>query len=211
MTIWEVMYYGERFNGYTHLLGALLALAGAIVLIVQGALHGDAWKIVSFAIYGATLILLFSTSTLYHSTRGKVKSVFRKLDHSAIYLLIAGTYTPFTLVTLHGPWGWSLFGVVWGMAILGITQELTLARGQRYPSLAIYVVMGWLAVIGVVPMIHALGWPGFIWVAAGGVVYTAGTVFYVFDEKFKHWHGIWHLFVLGGAVIHYFAILQFVA
>ena len=211
MTIWESMYHGERFNGYTHLLGALLALAGTIVLVVQGTMHGDVWKIVSFAIYGATLILLFSTSTLYHSMRGKTKSVFRKLDHSAIYLLIAGTYTPFTLVTLHGPWGWSLFGVVWGMAILGITQELTLARGQRYPSLAIYVVMGWLAVIGVVPMIHALGWPGFIWVAAGGVVYTAGTVFYVFDEKFKHWHGIWHLFVLGGAVIHYFAILQFVA
>ena len=205
------MYQGERFNGYTHLLGALLALAGATVLIVHGALHGDVWQIVSFVIYGATLILLFSTSTLYHSTRGKVKNVFRKLDHSAIYLLIAGTYTPFTLVTLRGPWGWSLFGVVWGLAILGITQELTLARGQRYPSLAIYVVMGWLAVIGVVPMIHALTWSGFIWVAVGGVVYTLGTVFYFFDDKFKHWHGIWHLFVLGGAVIHYFAILKFVA
>ncbi len=205
------MYQGERFNGYTHLLGALLALAGVTFLIVQGVLHGDVWQIVSFAIYGATLMLLFSISTLYHSTRGKAKNVFRKLDHSAIYLLIAGTYTPFTLVTLRGPWGWSLFGVVWGLAILGITQELTLARGQRYPSLAIYVVMGWLAVIGVVPMIHALTWSGFIWVAAGGVVYTLGTVFYFFDEKFKHWHGIWHLFVLGGAVIHYFAIFKFVA
>ena len=204
------MYQGERFNSYTHLLGALLAIAGATVLIVQGALHGDAWHIVSFSIYGATLILLFSISTLYHSTRGKAKTVFRKLDHSAIYLLIAGTYTPFTLVTLHGPWGWSLFGVVWGLAALGIVQELTLARGQRYPSLVIYVVMGWLAVIGVVPMIEALTWAGFLWVAAGGVVYTLGTVFYFFDEKFKHWHGIWHLFVLGGAVIHYFAILKFV-
>ncbi|HEX9392582.1 MAG TPA: hemolysin III family protein [Usitatibacteraceae bacterium] len=205
------MYRGERFNGYTHLAGAILALVGAVSLIVLGALHGDAFKVVSFAIYGATLILLFSISTLYHSTRGRAKNVFRKLDHSAIYLLIAGTYTPFTLVTLRGPWGWALFGVVWGLAVLGIVQELTLARGQRYPSLAIYVVMGWIAVIGVVPMIHALSWAGFLWVAAGGVVYTAGTVFYFFDEKFKHWHGIWHLFVLGGAAIHYLAILQFVA
>ena len=184
------MYQGERFNGYTHLLGAILAVVGATVLIVQGALYGDAWQIVSFAIYGATLVLLFSISTLYHSLRGKAKSVFRKLDHRAIYLLIAGTYTPFTLVTLRGAWGWSLFGVVWGLAVFGIVQELTLARGQRYPSLVIYVVMGWLAVIGVVPMIEALTWAGFLWVAAGGVVYTLGTVFYFFDEKFKHWHGI---------------------
>ena len=205
------MYHGEKFNGYSHLAGAVLALLGAMVLIVQGALQGDAFKIVSFAIYGTTLTLLFSVSTLYHSTRGKVKAVFRKLDHSAIYLLIAGSYTPFTLVTLRGPWGWSLFGVVWGLAILGIVQELTIARGQRYPSLAIYVIMGWIAVIGVVPMIDALSWTGFLWVAAGGVVYTAGTVFYFFDERFTHWHGIWHLFVLAGAVIHYLAILQFVA
>ena len=204
------MYHGERFNSYTHLFGAVLAIAGATVLIVHGALYGDVWQIVSFAIYGATLILLFSFSTLYHSTRGKTKAVFRKLDHSAIYLLIAGTYTPFTLVSLRGPWGWSLFGVVWGLAILGVTQELTLARGQRYPSLAIYIVMGWLAVIGVMPMIQALGWTGFLWLVAGGVVYTLGTVFYFFDDKFKHWHGIWHLCVLGGAMIHYFAILQFV-
>ena len=205
------MYHGEKFNGYSHLAGAVLALLGAMVLIVQGALQGDAFKIVSFVIYGTTLTLLFSVSTLYHSTRGKVKAVFRKLDHSAIYLLIAGSYTPFTLVTLRGPWGWSLFGVVWGLAILGIVQELTIARGQRYPSLAIYVIMGWIAVIGVVPMIDALSWTGFLWVAAGGVVYTAGTVFYFFDERFTHWHGIWHLFVLAGAVIHYLAILQFVA
>ncbi len=205
------MYHGERFNGYSHLLGTVLAVAGAASLIVYGSLYGDVWKIVSFAIYGAALILLFGFSTLYHSTKGRAKNIFRKLDHSAIYLLIAGTYTPFTLVTLRGPWGWSLFGVVWGLAIIGLAQELTIARGQRWGSLVIYIVMGWLAVIGVVPMIEALTWKGFLWVAFGGVIYTLGTVFYFFDDKFKHWHGIWHLFVLGGAAIHYFAIFAFVA
>jgi hemolysin III len=205
------MYHGERLNGYTHLAGSLLAISGAAVLITYAALRGDAWKIVSFSIYGAALILLFSASTVYHSTRGKWKDVFRKLDHSAIYILIAGTYTPFTLVTLSGGWGWSLFGVVWGLAVIGIAQELTLARGMRMSSLIIYVVMGWLAVVGVVPMIDALKWEGFLWVAAGGVVYTLGTVFYIYDEKFKHWHGIWHMFVLAGAGVHYYAIFKYVA
>ena len=205
------MYHGERFNGYSHLAGTLLAITAATVLIVYGATKGDTWKIVSFSIYGTTLITLFGFSTLYHSTRGTTKRVFRKFDHSAIYLLIAGTYTPFTLVTLHGPWGWSLFGVVWGLAVIGIVQELTVAKGARWISLAIYIVMGWSAVIGVVPMIEALGWKGFAWVAVGGVVYTAGTVFYIFDEKYKHWHGIWHLFVLAGAAIHYTAIFIYVA
>jgi hemolysin III len=205
------MYHGERFNGYSHLAGALLALAGTVVLLVQGARFGDAMKITSFAIYGATLILLFGFSTLYHSTRGMAKNVLRKFDHAAIYLLIAGTYTPFTLVSLRGPWGWSLFGVVWGLAVFGIVQEIWLARGARIFSLIIYIVMGWIAVIGVVPMIEALGWGGFAWVVAGGVVYTIGTVFYFYDERFTHWHGIWHLFVLAGAAIHYFAILRYVA
>ncbi len=205
------MYHGERFNGYTHLAGALLALAGATILIVLGALQHDAWKIVSFSVYGGSLIALFSASTLYHSTRGNLKVFFRKVDHSAIYLLIAGTYTPFTLVTLSGGWGWSLFGVVWSLAVVGIAQELLLTKAQRLSSLILYIVMGWVVVIGVVPMVAALGWQGFIWVAVGGVVYTVGTVFYFYDHKFKHWHGIWHLFVLGGAAIHYFVILKFVA
>ena len=205
------MYHGERFNGYSHLGGTLLAIAAATVLIVYGATKGDTWKIVSFSIYGATLISLFGASTLYHSTRGMTKNVFRKFDHSAIYLLIAGTYTPFTLVTLRGPWGWTLFGVVWGLALIGIIQELTVAKGSRWISLVIYIVMGWLAVVGVVPMIEALTWRGFAWVAVGGVVYTAGTVFYIFDHKYKHWHGIWHLFVLAGAAIHYAAIFKYVA
>lgn len=204
------MYRGERFNSYSHLSGAVLAIGAAAVLITLGALRADPWKIVSFSIYGATLILLYLISTLYHSTRGGAKNVFRKLDHCAIYLLIAGTYTPFTLVSLRGPWGWSLFGVVWGLAVLGIVQEFILGKGARVLSLVIYVLMGWVALLAVLPLIESLTWPGFIWLAAGGLTYTAGIVFFVFDEKFKHFHGIWHLFVLAGSAVHYFAILFYV-
>jgi hemolysin III len=205
------MYPGERFNGLTHLGGTLLALAGAVVLVVMGSLKGDPWRIASFAIYGATLVFLYLSSTLYHSTRGRTKSVFRKLDHAAIYLLIAGTYTPFTLVTLNGPWGWSLFGTVWGLAVLGIAQEVWVAKGARWLSLAIYILMGWVAIVAVVPLIRALTWPGFAWLALGGVIYTAGIVFYLFDERFRHFHGIWHLFVVAGSAIHYVAIVLYVA
>ncbi len=205
------MYRGERFNGLTHLSGALLALAGAVALIVLAALKADPWRIVSFSIYGATLFFLYLSSTLYHSVRGRAKDVFRKMDHAAIYLLIAGTYMPFTLVTLNGPWGWSLFGVVWGLALLGIVQEIWFARGARVLSLVIYLLMGWVALVAVVPIIRAISWGGFAWLAAGGAVYTAGIVFYLYDERFRHFHGIWHLFVLGGSALHYTAIVLYVA
>ena len=205
------MYRGERFNGITHLSGALLALAGAVALIVVGALKADPWKIVSFSIYGTTLVFLYLSSTLYHSVRGRAKNVLRKMDHAAIYLLIAGTYTPFTLVTLNGPWGWSLFGVVWGLALVGIVQEIWFARGARVLSLVIYLLMGWVALVAVVPLVRALSWSGFAWLAAGGAVYTAGIVFYLYDDRFKHFHGIWHLFVLAGSAVHYVAILLYVA
>ncbi len=205
------MYHGERFNGLTHLAGAFLALGGAVVLIVIGALKGDPWRIVSFSIYGATLFFLYLSSTLYHSTRGRAKGIFRKLDHAAIYLLIAGTYTPFTLVTLNGPWGWTLFGVVWGLALLGIAQEIWFAKGARFLSLAIYLLMGWVALVAVVPLIRALSWPGFALMLAGGAIYTIGVVFYLFDKRFRHFHGIWHLFVLAGSAAHYVAILLYVA
>jgi hemolysin III len=205
------MYPGERFNGFTHLAGAVLAPVAAAALIVPAALRGDALRIVSFCVYGATLCLLYAVSTLYHSTRGRAKRVLRKLDHVCIYLLIAGTYTPFALVTLHGAWGWSIFGVVWGLAALGLVQELWLARGARVVSLAIYLLMGWLAVVALVPLVHALSWGGVAWLLAGGLVYTAGIVFYLYDERFRHWHGIWHLFVLGGSAVHYAAIARLVA
>jgi len=205
------MYHGERFNSYSHLIGALLAVAGAVVLIVTGALQRDVWKIVSFSIYGASLVLLYSVSTLYHSTRGGAKRLFQKLDHNAIYLLIAGSYTPFTLVTLRGPWGWTLFGVIWGLAAVGMLQESLLGKRTRTLSLVIYVLMGWVALVAVVPLIEALTPAGFAWLAAGGVIYTLGIAFYLYDEKFKHWHGIWHLFVVAGSAVHYVAILLYVA
>ena len=205
------MYRGERFNGYTHLAGAILAAAGAATLITLASLKGDATRIVSFSVYGAALFLLFLVSTLYHSLRGRAKDFFRKLDHVSIYLLIAGTYTPFTLVTLQGPWGWTLFGAIWTLAVFGIVQELWIARGARVLSLVIYLVMGWLAVVALVPLFRALDWQGMSWVVGGGVAYTAGIVFYVYDERFRHWHGIWHLFVLAGSILHYVAIVRFVA
>jgi hemolysin III len=204
------MYYGERFNAISHLLGALLAVWGTLVLVALAALTADVWKVVSFAIYGATLVLAYSISTIYHSLRGPAKNLFRKLDHQIIYLLIAGTYTPFCLVTLRGPWGWSLFSIVWGLAAVGMLQEVRRNDKTRDPSVLLYVVMGWVALVAVPPLLEALGPAGFAWVAAGGVIYTVGIVFYAFDEKFKYWHGIWHLFVVAGSATHYFAILLYV-
>ena len=204
------MYRGEKFNALSHLVGAVLALAGTVVLIVLAALSGDPWKIVSVSIYGATLILLYSFSTLYHSLRSRAKDILRKLDHHGIYLLIAGTYTPFCLVTLRGPWGWSLFGVVWGLATLGILQELRPAKGARVLSVVIYVVMGWVVLAALVPLLRALGPAGFAWLAAGGVLYTVGIIFYALDSRVTHAHGIWHLFVLAGSAAHYVAILRYV-
>jgi hemolysin III len=205
------MYYGERFNSISHSAGAVLALAGGIWLIMLAAQSGDPWKIVSFSVYSASLLLLFLTSSIYHSVRGSAKDVLRKLDHCAIYLLIAGSYTPFTLVSLRGPWGWWLFGLVWGLAVIGIVQELLFAKGARLLSLAIYLVMGWLAVAGVKPLISALSWDGFAWLAAGGLFYTVGIIFYATDHKVRHGHGVWHLFVLAGSICHYGAVLLYVA
>jgi hemolysin III len=205
------MYHGERFNGYTHLAGALLATAGAATLITLASMKGDATRIVSFSIYGAALFLLYFASTMYHTLRGRAKNVFRKLDHAAIYVMIAGTYTPFALVTLHGAWGWTLLGAIWGIAAVGIVQELCIARGARLLSLAIYVLMGWLAVVALGPLFRALSWSGLAWVVGGGLIYTVGILFYLYDERFRHWHGIWHLFVMAGSAVHFTAMVLFVA
>ena len=203
------MYKGERFNSITHLVGAPLAIAGLSVLVVLASLQGDPWKIVSFSVYGATLLLLYLFSTLYHSLRGKAKAVFRKLDHAAIYLLIAGTYTPFTLVTLRGGWGWSLFGAVWGLAILGIVLDSLPRKGRRILPIVIYLLMGWLVVIALRPLVRALPVGGIVWMGAGGLLYTTGIAFYVADKRLRHAHGVWHLFVLAGSATHYLAILLY--
>ena len=204
------MYHGERLNAWTHLVGTMLSISGASVLITLAALMGDPWKIVSVSIFGATLILLYSASTLYHSLRGRAKTILRKLDHLSIYLLIAGTYTPFCLVTLRGAWGWTLFGVVWGLAVIGMLQEIKPRSEARIMSLAIYAVMGWVVIIAIKPLLERIDTAGFVWLAAGGLLYTIGIVFYAFDSRFRHWHGIWHLFVVGGSLAHYVAIAFYV-
>jgi hemolysin III len=205
------MYYGERLNGYTHLAGSVLALGGAVSLVQMAAARGDATRLTSFSIYGATLLLAYLASTCYHSTRGRAKAIFRKLDHSSIYLLIAGTYTPLALVSLSGGWGWTLFAASWSLAAVGIVQELWIAKGARITSLAIYMLMGWMGLGLMEPLRAALTPDGFALLLAGGIVYTVGIVFFVFDHRFRHWHGIWHLCVIIGSALHYAAILEFVA
>ncbi len=204
------MYHGERLNAWTHLIGALLSISGASILITLAVMMGDPWKIVSVSVFGATLVLLYSASTLYHSLRGRAKVILRKLDHLSIYLLIAGTYTPFCLVTLRGAWGWTLFGIVWGLAIIGMLQEIRPRSEARIMSLVIYAVMGWVVVIAIKPLLDHLETAGFAFLAGGGLLYTIGMVFYAFDSRFRHWHGIWHLFVIGGSLMHYIAIAFYV-
>ncbi|MBS1246526.1 MAG: HylII [Proteobacteria bacterium] len=206
------MYHGERLNSITHLFGTVAAAAGLSVLVVLAAQQGDAWKLVSFSIYGATLFLLYLFSTLYHSTRGSAKPILAKLDHAAIYLLIAGSYTPFTLVTLRGAWGWTLFGMIWGLAVLGmVVDSLHRKNARRILPIAIYIVMGWLVLIAFKPLLAALPHAGVLWLVAGGLFYTLGIVFYALDKKLRHSHGIWHLFVLAGSISHYLAVLFYVA
>lgn len=204
------MYKGQRFNSITHLFGAAASIAGLVVLVVAASRQGDPWKIVSFSIYGATLVLLYTCSVLHHSLRGRVGKVFLMFDYQAIYLLIAGTYTPITLVTLRGTWGWSIFGVIWGLAIAGIVIDALPSKGKRVLPIIIYLLMGWIALIALVPILKAMPRSGFNLLLAGGVVYTTGLIFYLLDEKFKIAHNIWHVFVLAGSVIHYITILIYV-
>jgi hemolysin III len=205
------MYKGEKLNSISHLVGASLVVIGATVLITLAAVSGDVWKIISSSIYGLTLLLLYLFSTLYHSVpAGAAKTILQKFDHCMIYLLIAGSYTPFTLVTLHGTTGWTLFGIVWGLALVGIIQELFFSNQARIASLVIYILMGWSVLFFVKALIAALGWHGFYWLAAGGIIYSVGVIFYVIDERMKHAHGIWHLFVLGGSACHFVSVMFYV-
>ncbi len=204
------MYRGERLNSITHLIGACFAVAGIVFLDILAARTGDAWKIVSIGVYGATLVMLYLFSTLYHSLRGRSKAILQKLDHAAIYLLIAGTYTPFTLVTLRGVWGWTLFGMVWGLALFGLIQDVAFKKRQHILSLVIYLVMGWLVVVALCPLAAVLPRMGMIYLTAGGLFYTIGVVFYALDGKIPHGHGLFHFFVLAGSASHYFTVLFYV-
>lgn len=202
---------GERFNSISHIVGAALALCGTAILVTFASLQGDPWKIASFSIYGTTLLLLYAASALYHSlSTGKAKRLFQTFDHLAIYLLIAGTYTPFTLVTLRGSWGWSLFGTVWLLALIGSIQELRPFTKSRAPSIIIYLFMGWLVLVALKPLLEVLPHAGFLWLVVGGALYSIGVIFYVIGDRVRHFHGIWHLFVLGGSTCHFCAILFYV-
>lgn len=204
------MYYGERFNALSHLFGALMAVAGLVILVLHSTHSSDPWKIVAASIYGVTLVLLYCFSTLYHSLRGRAKRILRELDHLSIYLLIAGSYTPLCLVTLRGHWGWSLFCAVWGLALLGSLQELAPRKGPRLLSVVIYLVMGWVAILAIGPLWYGLGPAGFAWLVAGGLFYTVGIIFYGLDKRMAYAHGIWHLFLLAGSASHYIVILKYV-
>jgi len=203
------MYPGELFNSISHLVGAVLALIGVTVLVTLAGVEGGTLRIASFTVYGVTLFLLYLSSTLYHSLRGRAKAIFQVLDHHAIYLLIAGTYTPFTLVALRGKTGWWLFGAVWGLAFIGMVTDTLRGGGGRLLSICIYLLMGWLIVFALGDIIRALPSAGFAWLVAGGLFYTVGVIFYALANRWPWCHGIWHLFVLAGSVSHYFAILLY--
>ncbi|MBK1721278.1 PAQR family membrane homeostasis protein TrhA [Thiocystis violacea] len=204
------MYAGEFFNSISHLVGAVLALIGVTVMVTLASTEGGALRIVSMSIYGVTLFLLYLFSTLYHSFRGRAKQVFRVLDHDAIYLLIAGTYTPFTLLVLKGQTGWWMFAGVWALALAGMVLDSLPRKGPRILSMVIYLTMGWLVLLALDPLIAALPPAGFWVLLAGGLFYTVGVIFYLLDDRYPWCHGVWHLFVLAGSVSHYFAILLFI-
>ncbi|MEE9444478.1 MAG: hemolysin III family protein [Cocleimonas sp.] len=209
------MKHGEKFNTVTHFLAAVLALPGMVYLILRASETADLWKITSVAIYSTTLFLLYFSSTLYHGHNGRFKKLFQKFDHLSIYLLIAGTYTPFMLVTLQGTWGWTILGIVWGLAIIGIVLDVipskeTEKENKRIPQLIIYLLMGWLIIIPLNVLSQHLHSNGVYLLALGGLLYTVGVLFYVLDYRLKHAHGIWHLFVVGGSVSHYFSISAYV-
>jgi hemolysin III len=197
----------EVTHAITHGVGIVLSIAALTILVAFAAVRGDAWHIVSCAIYGSTLVVLYTASTLYHALPApRAKGIFRTLDHAAIYLLIAGTYTPFTLVNLRGGWGWSLFGVVWGLAICGVLLEAVAKPRVRILSLVLYICIGWMAAIAVKPLFEAVDTGGLVLLLLGGIAYTGGVVFYGW-RRLPYNHAIWHVFVLAGSVLHYFAVL----
>lgn len=196
----------ELLNTLTHGLGAVASVVAGAILITFAALYGNVWQVVAASVFVAGLVLLYLASTIYHATlRPKLKARLQVLDHSAIYILIAGTYTPFTLVTLNGPWGWSLFGVVWGMALLGIVFKWFYTGRFEVASTLLYLLMGWLVVVAIKPLVAGLSTWSLVWLVAGGLSYTIGVFFYL-NTRLKYAHPIWHLFVLLGSVCHFVAV-----
>lgn len=202
----------EIANSISHGLALVAALAGTPYLILQAERHGDARFVVGASIFAATMILLYLSSTLYHALpTGKAKRVFRIIEHSAIFLLIAGTYTPFTLGVLRGAWGWTLLGVVWGLAAVGVALKVFNKGSHPILSTVNYLMMGWLVVIALDPLVARVPTTGLLWLIAGGVSYTAGVAFFALDSRLKYGHLIWHLFVMTGTACHYFAVLGYAA
>lgn len=200
----------EIANIITHGIGAVLSVIGMFLLVIYATQHGDAYHITSVSIFGATLILLYLMSTLYHSFQHpKLKRVFRILDHSSIYLLIAGSYTPFTLVAMRGPWGWSMLALIWSLAIAGVVFKLFYTGHFHFISTGIYIGMGWVALIAIKPMLESVPTGGLILLVLGGVLYTGGTAFYLW-EKLPYNHAVWHGFVMGGSFCHFMAVYHYV-
>jgi hemolysin III len=200
----------EKANAISHGIGVLLSIAALILLIVQASLHGSAWHLVSFSIFGVSLVTLYSCSTLLHSIQHpKLKDLFEILDHSAIYLLIAGTYTPYLLVTLRGPFGWTFFGIIWGLAIVGMVLKIFFVKRFMVLSTFCYIVMGWLIVLAFKPLYMNLPFGGIMWLVVGGLLYTCGTTFYLWRRVPYH-HAIWHVFVLAGSACHFISIFGYV-
>ncbi|MBK8182515.1 MAG: hemolysin III family protein [Candidatus Competibacteraceae bacterium] len=200
----------EIANSVIHGVGIVFGIAGLGVLTAFASLYGDVWHVVGCSIFGAALILLYTTSTLYHGIPlPRVKAVLRTLDHSAIFILIAGTYTPFLLVNLRGPWGWSLLGLIWGLALLGIILRVRRGRRSTLLSVGLYISMGWAVVAAIEPMLKHVAPGGLLLLLSGGLIYTLGVVFYVW-KRLPYHHAIWHLFVLAGSILHFFAILFYV-
>lgn len=200
----------EIANAITHGIGAVFSIAALTLLVVFASLNGNAWHVVSTAIFGSTMLLLYLSSTLVHSfPEGKVKDLFEIFDHSSIYLFIAGTYTPFTLTVLKGPLGWTLFGIVWGIALMGTLFKAFFTKKFVYLSTIFYIAMGWIIVIAWKPLSEALPFGGIALLVAGGLAYTLGTIFYVW-RGFKYHHMVWHLFVLVGSICHFLTILFYV-
>ncbi len=203
------MYHGEKLNTLTHLIGTALAIIGTAILINAAWAQASIIKLMAASIFGASLILLYGASTLYHWTHGELKSFFAKCDHCAIYILIAGTYTPFTLITLHDNWGGLLFSVVWLIALIGVARELWWNKFAP-PAVWLYLLMGWIGIVAAIPLFQKLGVAGLSYLVAGCLLYSIGVIFYLPSSRWPHTHGIWHLFVMAGSIVHFFTVLYFV-